>query len=416
MKALTCEMCGSTNLIKEDGVFVCQSCGTKYSVEEAKKMMVEGTVSITGTVTVANTGSVENYLMLANNAYQAGNQKEAELYCNKIIEIVPNHSEAWLIKGKAAGWQTTLANVRLDESINSFMNAINYADEDKLSDIKSSVLTEIESLSIASLTLACNHFEEFPQGDSVDNIRNILNVIINNALPLVGLCDGNLDKNLANIGNVLGDCGTITYKTKVYLDYHRDTYPSEYDWKDYVEGTDGCLDVLRLAVSISQLEKELLIDYYQNMIKFQQELILSCSYTYSDGGYVKDYSFTDEAKNLRADMVMEWHQKIKELNPDYVIPSRPSTSSGGCYVATSIYGSYDCSEVWVLRRFRDFTLSKTWYGCAFIKLYYSISPTFVKLFGEKKWFKTFFKQKLDKFVTELQSKGYKNTPYNDRTF
>ena len=62
MKALTCEMCGSTNLIKEDGVFVCQSCGTKYSVEEAKKMMIEGTVSITGTVTVANTGSVENYL------------------------------------------------------------------------------------------------------------------------------------------------------------------------------------------------------------------------------------------------------------------------------------------------------------------------------------------------------------------
>ena len=37
MKALTCEMCGSTNLIKEGGVYVCQSCGTKYSVEEAKK-------------------------------------------------------------------------------------------------------------------------------------------------------------------------------------------------------------------------------------------------------------------------------------------------------------------------------------------------------------------------------------------
>ena len=43
MKQLKCEMCGSTNLMKEDGVFVCQSCGCKYSVEEAKKMMVEGT-------------------------------------------------------------------------------------------------------------------------------------------------------------------------------------------------------------------------------------------------------------------------------------------------------------------------------------------------------------------------------------
>jgi DNA-binding beta-propeller fold protein YncE len=41
MKKLSCEMCGSIDLIKQDGVFVCQSCGAKYSVEEAKKMMVE---------------------------------------------------------------------------------------------------------------------------------------------------------------------------------------------------------------------------------------------------------------------------------------------------------------------------------------------------------------------------------------
>ena len=43
MKRLTCEMCGSTDLMKDGGVFVCQSCGCKYSVEEARKMMVEGT-------------------------------------------------------------------------------------------------------------------------------------------------------------------------------------------------------------------------------------------------------------------------------------------------------------------------------------------------------------------------------------
>ena len=35
MKQLTCEMCGSTDLIKQEGVFVCQTCGTKYSVEES---------------------------------------------------------------------------------------------------------------------------------------------------------------------------------------------------------------------------------------------------------------------------------------------------------------------------------------------------------------------------------------------
>ena len=36
MNKLTCEMCGSNDLIKEGGCFVYQMCGTKYSVEEEK--------------------------------------------------------------------------------------------------------------------------------------------------------------------------------------------------------------------------------------------------------------------------------------------------------------------------------------------------------------------------------------------
>ena len=88
MKQLTCEMCGGTDLIKQDGIFVCQNCGTKYSVEEAKKMMIEGTVDVTGsTVKVDDSGRIENYMTMANNAYASSNNKEAEEYCNKIIEI-----------------------------------------------------------------------------------------------------------------------------------------------------------------------------------------------------------------------------------------------------------------------------------------------------------------------------------------
>ena len=58
MKQLTCEMCGSTELLKQGGIFVCQTCGTKYSVEDAKKMMVEGTVEVTGTVQVDQSNNI----------------------------------------------------------------------------------------------------------------------------------------------------------------------------------------------------------------------------------------------------------------------------------------------------------------------------------------------------------------------
>ena len=78
MKPLTCEMCGSTNILKQDGVFVCQSCGTKYSVEEAKKMMVEGVVNIEGKVKIDQSDKVPNLLSLAQNAIDSLNVDEAE--------------------------------------------------------------------------------------------------------------------------------------------------------------------------------------------------------------------------------------------------------------------------------------------------------------------------------------------------
>lgn len=88
--------------------------------------------------------------------------------------------------------------------------------------------------------------------------------------------------------------------------------------------------------------------------------------------------------------------------------------SGGCYIATCVYGSYNCPQVWTLRRFRDNTLASTWYGRTFIRVYYAISPTVVKIFGKTKWFKKIWKNTLDKMVSELQSKGVEATPYQDK--
>ena len=44
MAALTCELCNSTDFVKEGDYFVCQSCGMKYDLESAKaKMQIEST-------------------------------------------------------------------------------------------------------------------------------------------------------------------------------------------------------------------------------------------------------------------------------------------------------------------------------------------------------------------------------------
>jgi hypothetical protein len=86
----------------------------------------------------------------------------------------------------------------------------------------------------------------------------------------------------------------------------------------------------------------------------------------------------------------------------------------GCYIATAVYENYDCPQVWTLRRFRDDILGKTWYGRAFIKSYYAISPSLVRTFGQKAIFKKIFKKPLDNLVQKLQKQGIPDTPYIDK--
>ena len=94
MKQLTCEMCGSTDIAKQDGFFVCQTCGMKYSVEDAKKMMIEGTVDVKGTVKVDNSAFVEKYLANARRAKQKEDWEETEKYYNMVEQNDPTNIEA----------------------------------------------------------------------------------------------------------------------------------------------------------------------------------------------------------------------------------------------------------------------------------------------------------------------------------
>lgn len=123
MKQLICEMCGSTDIVKQDGVFVCQICGCKYSVEEARKMMVEGTVQVEGTVKIDNSDQLKTYKDMAINAYNNGSTKEAYQYFLKVLELDPQDFQAIFYRGMCQGWESTLANPRIGEAMNAYQQA-----------------------------------------------------------------------------------------------------------------------------------------------------------------------------------------------------------------------------------------------------------------------------------------------------
>lgn len=90
MKAFVCEMCGSHDLVKQDGFFVCQYCGMKYSSEEAKKLMVE----VSGKVKIDTSEELQNLYILARRAKNDKNYKSAEEYYGQILLKQPSDWEA----------------------------------------------------------------------------------------------------------------------------------------------------------------------------------------------------------------------------------------------------------------------------------------------------------------------------------
>ena len=230
MKQLTCEMCGSTDLIKQDGVFVCQTCGCKYSIDEAKKMMVEGTVEVKGTVKIDQTEMLKNSLMMAQNSYEAKNYKEAEKYANCVIEIAPQSAEAWEIKGTAAAWQSTMANNRLPEAVIAWKKALDFSNSKKEEvRLKGKIRKACERVFIATVNLSVLNFKKIGSKSNYEFlIRNILLGInsINELTLTTNVSFSDKESLFDDISRKLLDLASDTKPDNMFTERHTEWYCS----------------------------------------------------------------------------------------------------------------------------------------------------------------------------------------------
>jgi hypothetical protein len=81
--------------------------------------------------------------------------------------------------------------------------------------------------------------------------------------------------------------------------------------------------------------------------------------------------------------------------------SSQKTNSGGCYIATAVYGSYDAPEVLCLRQFRDEALASSVFGRLFIMLYYQFSLPIAEKLKNAGHINMIVRKTLDKFVEKI---------------
>lgn len=328
MKAMVCEMCSSHDLVKQDGMFVCQHCGTKYSVEEAKKLMIEGTVKVDTTDRSANLYKV------ARQAKAEGNITQAGQYYNELAVLCP---EDWEASFYSAYYQALNCNVL------QVMQAT----------------STITNRTISTLDL-------LHSSSSSEKVKSYVEEIVN------------------AISNAFDSLHASARKCVAAASPHEIDTALSWD--------SATIDLL---LKVGRVVEE----------KFQyNDLALTL--------------YKKAAQKCQAKRQSEIWEMINRLAPENQTEeaSKAHGKGGGCYVATAVYGSYDCPEVWTLRRFRDNTLAETWYGRVFIRVYYAISPTLVKWFGKTEWFKNLWKPTLDRMVEKLNESGVEDTPYVDRAW
>ena len=142
MRIIKCEMCGGTDIIKENGVYVCQSCGIKYSLEEARKMMVEiqGTVDVRGSVKVENSASVDSLLKRAFILIEDSDYGKAKEYLDQALGIDPECAKAYvgqLLCELKLNREDLLATESRDYQDNKlFEKAVKFADEEYADQLK----------------------------------------------------------------------------------------------------------------------------------------------------------------------------------------------------------------------------------------------------------------------------------------
>lgn len=340
MKAMVCEMCQSNDLIKQDGMYVCQYCGTKYTVEEARKLFIEGVVKID------HSDEISKLYEVARRARDDNNSENAQKYYDMILVKDPSSWEANFYTVYFQSMRCKIAEIRsaairLSNCEDTVINLIknNISDSTQQREIIKEIVAKLIPISVMLFNAAKNHYD----GINFQIQYKFGQQYINNGCAARDI--------LYNFGNYL-------------IKFFDDTY--------------GDIAAACWKVAIQQ---------HNTLMPMFSE------------------------KNLNKDIILAYADKVKKYIPDY---QTPEIDTGGCYIATCIYGSYDCPQVWTLRRFRDNTLAETWYGRAFIHTYYAISPTLVKWFGKTKWFKKLWEPILTRMTKKLNENGVENTPYADR--
>ena len=307
-KEARCPNCGGELQLPEDKATVkCMYCGGDIIVQEAIRTAAES--------------SVPNWLILAKAAIDGRNYQEAFNYYTKVLEVDPQNYEAWLGKGEAAGWLSTLADFRLPEMFGGFRKAIEYAPVDNKEWITKLAVVKILEITLAYGELSIKHFSKTKTGSIGMNFEE--------------------SKEYAD----------RSMKIILAMELAHDLWP---DNKEIIGS------IIQWCSEITTGRYYFVLDQEATMLNAKRDL------------FVGKMKVLDPSYRL-PEVGAELPKQAKEEQTS-TKPSVGAKGSSGCFIASATMGGSNHSVVSLLKDFRDTWLLKRYNGRIFVNFYYILGP------------------------------------------
>lgn len=338
MAALVCDVCGGKLVMGTGGIATCDICGIEYSTERLREMLQALRSGEAGSTPFSapapapaaadNTSVIANYLNLAESALQNSNHEEAESYANRTLELEPNNHKAWYIKGCAAGWQSTLKNLRLSECVSAFARAVQNAPENEKTAMSRMAKMQFITVCKAIAATCASNFENWPDANNANDFDAKILAVCSAIAQMISAAHITIEPRelMEPIADMASKAAADAFNGITFREYSKTTNDPDFkttklDWEKYIVRIDSCCALLLVAVSQYDKASSAKIPIYKNLIQLHNAAISSCSWkwTINSAGikqWSKEWMLSESAKRARRSLITEYENAIRSVKDE----------------------------------------------------------------------------------------------------
>lgn len=327
MNKLTCESCGSVDVVKSDDFFVCQSCGKEYTKEDAQRLInVKVNVS---SDSISLDKRISNYLELARNALKNNNYQEANTYAHKILDFEDKNPDAWYIKALVAGYNNPLTgNYDITECINSFQNSYMFSPAETQKSLQEKINGELTKIIPFYMTNISHIFDVC----GIEHLSDHISVLCKFANDFNETCMPWYERQDENEKHKIINLMALSLSTAIGKAWNSKIFPA-LPQNDHISlgekkmnlcllYAESIIEVYKMAITMGADDRDNNILRYKSIIDICHKMIVALTYGLNKNTFQWHPGYTKNKKLIKELLtkISEYNLKIKELDPTYVIP------------------------------------------------------------------------------------------------